>query len=135
MTRPIVAIERFFERLFERPATRLFHTRLQPVQLLRRLERAMEAERRISADRTYVRDRYRIQLNPSDFADFEGFQAPVEAELADARPPRAVGSGRGGGHRRRRRHARPGGPAAGGRRTATLRTRATRRACRGVRTA
>ncbi len=84
MTRPFVAIERFFERLFERPATRLFHPRLQPVQLQRRLERAMESERRISADRTYVRDRYRVMLNPGDYADFEGFRGTLESDLAES---------------------------------------------------
>lgn len=89
MSRPFVAIERFFERLFERPATRLFHPRLQPVQLQRRLERAMEAERRISADRTYVRDRYRILLHPNDYADFEGFRGAIESDLAEALLQRA----------------------------------------------
>jgi len=38
---PLTAIERFFERLFERPSARLFRTRMQPVQLQRRIERAM----------------------------------------------------------------------------------------------
>ena len=84
MTRPLVAIERFFERLFERPATRLFHPRLQPVQLQRKLERAMESERRISADRTYVRDRYRILLNPTDFEDFAGLRGELETDFAEA---------------------------------------------------
>jgi len=84
MTRPLAAIERFFERLFERPATRLFHPRLQPVQLQRRLERAMEAERRISHDRTYVPDRYRIALNPRDFGHFEGYRSTLEADLSEA---------------------------------------------------
>lgn len=84
MTRPLVAIERFFERLFERPATRLFHPRLQPVQLQRRLERSMESERRISHDRTYVPDRYRIALNPRDFGHFEGYRSTLEADLSDA---------------------------------------------------
>ncbi|MDQ3406582.1 MAG: DUF3662 and FHA domain-containing protein [Chloroflexota bacterium] len=84
MSRPLVAIERFFERLFERPATRLFHPRLQPVQLQRRLERAMESERRISHDRTYVPDRYRIALNPRDFGHFEGYRSTLEADLSEA---------------------------------------------------
>ncbi len=84
MTRPLVAIERFFERLFERPATRLFHPRLQPVQLQRRLEREMESERRISHDRTYVPDRYRIALNPRDFGHFEGYRSTLETDLSEA---------------------------------------------------
>ncbi len=89
MTRPLVAIERFFERLFERPATRLFNPRLQPVQLQRRLERAMESERRISHDRTYVPDRYRIALNPRDFGHFEGYRSTLESDLSEALLKRA----------------------------------------------
>jgi hypothetical protein len=89
MTRPLVAIERFFERLFERPATRLFNPRLQPVQLQRRLERAMESERRISHDRTYVPDRYRITLNPRDYGHFEGYRATLEGDLSEALLTRA----------------------------------------------
>jgi len=42
-------VERFFERLVERPSARLFRTKLQPVQILRRIERAMESERGATA--------------------------------------------------------------------------------------
>lgn len=84
MTRPLVAIERFFERLFERPATRLFRTRLEPVQLQRRLERTMESERRLSADRTYVPDRYRITLHQSDLDGFASYRGTLESDLSEA---------------------------------------------------
>ena len=63
---PFAAIERFFERLFERPSARLFRARLQPVQLQRRIERAMEAERLATADRTLVPNRFVVHLNPDD---------------------------------------------------------------------
>ena len=79
----LAAIERFFERLFERPSARLFRTRLQPVQLQRRIERAMEAERLSTADRTLVPNRYVIHLNPDDLAAFGDFSASLAAELAD----------------------------------------------------
>src|SRR3990172_8690749 len=49
--RPLSAVERFFERLFERPSARLFRARLHPVQVLRAVERAMERERRVEAGR------------------------------------------------------------------------------------
>ena len=45
LVRAMSRVERFFERLVERPSARLFKTRLQPIQILRRIERAMEAER------------------------------------------------------------------------------------------
>ncbi|MBA2254913.1 MAG: DUF3662 domain-containing protein [Chloroflexi bacterium] len=89
MARPFAALERFFERLFERPAARLFQTRLQPVQLQGRLERAMESERRLSGDRTYVPSRYRILVNPSDIVAFDGFRATVERDLAESLHARA----------------------------------------------
>jgi hypothetical protein len=84
MARPLAALERFFEMIFERPAARLFRTRLQPVQVQRRLERAMEAERRLAADRIYVPNRYRVRLSPEDAAAFAGYQATLQNELADA---------------------------------------------------
>jgi pSer/pThr/pTyr-binding forkhead associated (FHA) protein len=93
MTRPFVAIERFFERLFERPAARLFQARLEPVQLQQRLERAMESERRLSADRTYVPNRYRVLLNEVDLDRFRSYQQTLEADLAAALHARARGRG------------------------------------------
>ena len=67
---PLAAIERFFERLFERPSARLFRARLQPVQLQRRIERAMESERLAGADRTLVPNRFVVHLHPDDLAGF-----------------------------------------------------------------
>ena len=71
MAGPLAAVERFFERLFERPAARLFQARLEPVQIQRSLERAMESERRIHARRTYAPAFYRVQVNPIDHQSLE----------------------------------------------------------------
>lgn len=76
-------LERFIERLFERPAARLFHARLQPVQILRRVERAMEAERLSGPDRTLVPNRLRVRLHPSDFESIAGFAETLAGELAE----------------------------------------------------
>jgi Protein of unknown function (DUF3662)/Inner membrane component of T3SS, cytoplasmic domain len=80
---PLAALERFFERLFERPTARIFRTRLQPVQLQRRIERAMESERLAASDRTLVPNRYTIHLSPEDVAAFDDFGSTLAAELAD----------------------------------------------------
>jgi FhaA, N-terminal domain/FHA domain len=80
---PFTAIERFFERLFERPSARLFRARLQPVQLQRRIERAMEAERLATADRTLVPNRFVVHLNPGDLEGFGDMTASLASELAD----------------------------------------------------
>ena len=79
----LAAIERFFERLLERPSARLFRTRLQPVQLQRRIERAMEAERLAASDRTLVPNRFVVRLNPDDLAGFGEMQVSLATELAD----------------------------------------------------
>ncbi len=84
MAGPLAAIERFFERLLERPAARLFQARLEPIHLQRQLERTMEAERRLGARRTYVPSNYRVMLNPTDMTVFEGFRDSLAADLAEA---------------------------------------------------
>lgn len=61
-------VERFFERLVERPSARIFRTRLQPVQVLRRIERAMEAERGAEGRPGLVPDQFVVRLHPSDLA-------------------------------------------------------------------
>ena len=80
---PLAAIERFFERLFERPSARLFRTHVQPIQIQRRIERAMEAGRRPAADRTFVPNRFVVHLNPEDLAGFEEVADGLASGLAD----------------------------------------------------
>jgi len=80
---PLAAIERFFERLFERPSARLFRTHVQPVQIQRRIERAMETGRRTGADRTLVPNRYIVHLHPDDLAGFGEVADGLAAGLAD----------------------------------------------------
>ena len=80
---PLTAIERFFERLFERPSARLFHARIQPVQLQRRIERAMEGERLTTSDRTLVPNRFVVHLHPADLAEFGDMTGTLASELAD----------------------------------------------------
>jgi hypothetical protein len=79
----LAAIERFFERLLERPSARLFRTRLQPVQLQRRIERAMEAERLAATDRTLVPNRFVVRLHPDDLAGFGDMRESLATELAE----------------------------------------------------
>lgn len=80
---PLAAIERFFERLFERPSARLFRTHVQPVQVQRRIERAMEAGRRPTADRTLVPNRFIVHLHPDDLAGFAEAADDLASGLAD----------------------------------------------------
>ena len=64
--RAMSRVERFFERLVERPSARLFKTRLQPLQILRRIERAMDAERGADGRRGLVPDQFTVRLHPDD---------------------------------------------------------------------
>jgi hypothetical protein len=80
---PLAALERFFERLFERPTARLFRTHVQPVQIQRRIERAMETGRRSTAERSLAPNRFIVHLHPDDLAAFAGDAADLAAGLAD----------------------------------------------------
>jgi hypothetical protein len=81
-------VERFIERLVERPSARLFRTRLQPVQILRRIERAMEAGRGAEGQRDLVPDVFTVRLHPRDLAALAGPDGAdperVAANLASA---------------------------------------------------
>jgi len=81
--RRLAAIEGALERLFERSSARVFGLRLQPVQVLRRVERAMEEARRGQAGRTVVPDALEVHLNPADLAAFGDLGSTLALELAD----------------------------------------------------
>src|SRR5438552_2496825 len=82
--RALAELERFFERLFERPTARLFKTRLQPIQIQRRIERAMENERLSTGDGTMVPNRFAVHLSPMDMGAIGEIAGSLAAELADA---------------------------------------------------
>jgi hypothetical protein len=92
MAGPLAAIERFFERVFERPPARLFAPRLEREYLQRELIRTMEAERKVHGRRTYVSALYRIQLNRSDLAALAA-DTTLSVELAEAVRVHARGRG------------------------------------------
>lgn len=66
--RPLASVERFLERALERPSARLFRARLRPVQVLRRVERAIEAERVVRAGQATIPDRIFVGIHPRDLA-------------------------------------------------------------------
>ena len=79
--RPMARVERFIERLVEGPTARVFGTRLQPVQVLRRIEREMEGSRRRSGDRDIAPDRFVVRLARAELAGLGPLDATAE-ELA-----------------------------------------------------
>lgn len=84
MAGPLAAVERFIERLFERPAARLFQARLEPVQIQRSLERAMEAERTVHARRAYAPTTYRVLVNELDHAALDPQHGSLRADLSES---------------------------------------------------
>jgi hypothetical protein len=80
---PLAAVERFLERLFERQTARLFRTAIRPIQVQRRLERAMEGSRVRDGSRTLVPHRFTVRLTPDDLAAVRGAAPSLAADLAD----------------------------------------------------
>jgi len=83
MAGPLTAVERFFERLFERPAARLFQHGVERVQIQRGIERAIETERIVRDRRAYVPSHYRVLLNAADVASLDGDLAALTRDLAE----------------------------------------------------
>ena len=81
---PLAAVERFLERLFERQTARLFKTAIRPIQVQRRLERAMEGSRIRDGSRTLVPYRFTVRLTPDDLAAVREMAPSLAADLADS---------------------------------------------------
>ena len=64
--RPMAAVERFLERVFERPGARLFDARVEPISLVHRLERAIDEGRRPGPEGPVAPTRFRIGLHARD---------------------------------------------------------------------
>jgi hypothetical protein len=74
--------EQFMENIVEDSVARLFRSPVQPAEIAKRLERAMESHQTISVRRVIVPNLYRVFLNPRDFSAFQPIQTEVENEMA-----------------------------------------------------
>lgn len=74
--------EQFMERVVEGSVARLFRSPVQPAEIAKRLERAMESQQTISVRRVIVPNVYRAFLNPQDFTAFQPIRAEMEREMA-----------------------------------------------------
>lgn len=77
-----LSLEEHIERLLEHSFFRLFGGQLEPVDIAKRLGRAMEDGRVLSAGKTLAPNTYTIRLNPEDLADFAGYQETLKREFA-----------------------------------------------------
>jgi hypothetical protein len=75
-------VEAFVSRVIEGWSARLFGAKLQPVQIAKRLIRAMESHQTISLSKTFVPNSYVVSLGPTDFAQFEQYRS-LERDLAE----------------------------------------------------
>src|SRR4051794_22375481 len=74
--------ESFLENMVEGSVARLFRSPVQPAEIAKRLERAMETQQTISVRRVIVPNVYRAFLNPQDLAAFGPIRAAMEREMA-----------------------------------------------------
>lgn len=77
-------LEHLASRVLEGWTARLFRTRLQPVQLAKRLIRTMESRQTISLSKTFVPNSYVISLSAPDFEQFDPYRRSLERDLAEA---------------------------------------------------
>jgi hypothetical protein len=90
---PLAAVERFLERLFERQTARLFKTAIRPIQVQRKLERAMEGSRSRNGSRTLVPHRFIVRLTAADLEAVRAATPSLAADLADGALAFARGHG------------------------------------------
>src|SRR5438445_3055037 len=77
-------LEAMASRVIEGWSARVFRARLQPVQIAKRVIRAMEAHQTISLAKTFVPNSYMVSLAPTDYAEFEQYKRSLERDLAEA---------------------------------------------------
>lgn len=76
--------EEAVQGLIEGSFGRVFRTRLQPVELARKLERAMENNLSIAADRRLAPTYYLVHLSSSDFNQFNPMARQLAQQLSDS---------------------------------------------------
>ena len=81
--RPLAAFEHFLERLFERPGARLFDLGVAPATLARRIERAIDQERRPGPGGTVAPTRFTVSVDARAAVELAGVPN-LENELAAA---------------------------------------------------
>ena len=78
----LAQFESLMEGMVEGNVARLFRSPIQPAEIGKRLERAMEGQQTISVDRIIVPNQYKAHLHPDDFAAFAPVRQNLESEMA-----------------------------------------------------
>jgi hypothetical protein len=69
--------------LVEGAFSRAFKSRVQPVELARKLAKEMEDSKTVSVSRTYVPNHYRVFLSAEDREQFSSYEPALRKELSD----------------------------------------------------
>ena len=69
--------------LVEGAFNRAFKSRVEPVELARKLAKEMEEQKTISVSHTYVPNHYRVFLSPQDREQFDSYETALRKELSD----------------------------------------------------
>ena len=62
---------------------RAFKSRVQPVELARKLAKEMEENKTVSVSHTYVPNEYAVYLSPADREQFDNYEGALRKELSD----------------------------------------------------
>src|SRR5256885_15220689 len=76
-------LEAKLEGLFEGAFSRAFKSRVQPVEIARKLVKEMQDNKTVSISHTYVPNNYIVYLSPQDREQFEGYEEGLRKELSD----------------------------------------------------
>ncbi|WP_298815966.1 FhaA domain-containing protein [Chloroflexus sp.] len=75
--------EQLMEQIVEGSVARMFRSSIHPVEIARRLEKAMEGNQKIGVNKqVIVPSFYRAYLHPQDFAVFQPVRQQLEQEMA-----------------------------------------------------
>src|SRR3954454_5421755 len=86
-------LEAKLEGLFAGSFSRTFKSRVQPVEIARKLAKEMQDNKTVSISRTYVPNQYIVYLSPQDREQFEGYEDGLKKELSDYLLEHARGEG------------------------------------------
>jgi hypothetical protein len=86
-------IESKLEGLFEGAFSRTFKSKVQPVEIARKLAKEMQDNKTVSIARTYVPNQYVVWLSPDDRSQFGGYEDGLKKELSDYLLEHARGEG------------------------------------------
>ncbi len=78
----VTRFETMMESLVERGFARLLRTRMQPIEVAKKLSREMEAQRTVAINRVLVPNHYTAALSADDFDHFAPIQATLQREMA-----------------------------------------------------